>query len=85
MGRALMIPGLVGENIGNWIKNNELPKTVSEFGKTEKEIFVCYSSLGRSARILNASGGFTPRKITAIVLLYKSVVSARGNFPRPSS
>ena len=45
MGRALMIPGMVGKNIGNWIKNNELPKTVSEFGKTEKEIFVCYEEL----------------------------------------
>jgi len=45
MGRALMIPGMVGKNIGEWIKNNELPKTVSEFGKTEKEIFVCYEEL----------------------------------------
>jgi glutamate synthase domain-containing protein 2 len=45
MGRALMIPGMVGKNVGNWIKNNELPKTISEFGKTEKEIFVCYEEL----------------------------------------
>lgn len=45
MGRALLIPGMVGKNIGNWIKNNELPKTVSEYGKTEKEIFVCYEEL----------------------------------------
>ena len=45
MGRALMIPGMVGKNIGEWIKNNDLPKTVSDFGKTEKEIFVCYEAL----------------------------------------
>lgn len=45
MGRALMIPGMVGKNIGEWIKNNELPKTVSDFGKTEKEIFVSYEEL----------------------------------------
>ncbi|MCX5686208.1 MAG: FMN-binding glutamate synthase family protein, partial [Candidatus Omnitrophica bacterium] len=45
MGRALMIPGMVGKNIGVWLKNNDLPKTVSEFGTTEKEIFVCYEEL----------------------------------------
>jgi len=45
MGRALMIPGMVGKNIGEWIKNKELPKTVSDFGNTEKEIFVCYEEL----------------------------------------
>ncbi|OGW75662.1 MAG: glutamate synthase [Omnitrophica bacterium RBG_13_46_9] len=45
MGRALIIPGMVGKNIGEWIKNNDLPKTVSEFGSTKKEIFVCYEEL----------------------------------------
>jgi len=45
MGRALMIPGMVGKNIGEWIKNNDLPKTVSEFGTTPEEIFVCYAEL----------------------------------------
>ena len=45
MGRALVIPGVVGKNIGSWLKNGDLPKTVSEFGKTEKEIFVCYEEL----------------------------------------
>jgi glutamate synthase domain-containing protein 2 len=45
MGRALMIPGMVGKNIGNWIKEDKLPVTVSEYGKTEKEIFVCYEEL----------------------------------------
>jgi len=45
MGRALMIPGMVGKNIGKWIKEGALPPTVSEYGKTEKEIFVCYEDL----------------------------------------
>ncbi|MCD6365070.1 MAG: FMN-binding glutamate synthase family protein [Planctomycetes bacterium] len=40
MGRALMIPGMVGKNIGNWLKNDGLPKTVSQFGSTPEEIFV---------------------------------------------
>lgn len=47
MGRALMIPGMVGKNIGQWLKGNNLPVTVSEFGKTEKEIFVCYEELAK--------------------------------------
>jgi glutamate synthase domain-containing protein 2 len=45
MGRALMIPGMVGKNIEQWIKKNDLPKTVSEFGTTPEEIFVCYENV----------------------------------------
>ena len=45
MGRALMIPGMVGKNIEQWMKNNDLPKTVSEFGTTPEEIFVCYEQV----------------------------------------
>jgi glutamate synthase domain-containing protein 2 len=52
MGRALMIPGMVGKNIAVWLKENTLPKTVSEFGSTPEEIFVCWEAvsklLGRS-------------------------------------
>ena len=40
-----MIPGMVGKNIGIWLKDGKLPPTVSDFGKTEKEIFVCYDEL----------------------------------------
>jgi hypothetical protein len=40
-----MIPGIVGKNIGEWIANNDLPKTVSEFGTTIEEIFVCYEEV----------------------------------------
>lgn len=45
MGRALMIPGMVGKNIGIWLKNRNLPTTVSQFGNTVEEIFVCYEDL----------------------------------------
>jgi glutamate synthase domain-containing protein 2 len=45
MGRALMIPGMVGKNIGQWIKKKDLPKTVSEFGNTVEKIFVNYEDV----------------------------------------
>jgi len=47
MGRAMMIPGMVGKNIGLWLNDgaDKLPKTVSQFGKTPEEIFVCYEDL----------------------------------------
>ncbi len=47
MGRALMIPGMVGKNIDSWLKGEDggLPKTVSKFGSTKEEIFVCYEEL----------------------------------------
>jgi len=45
MGRALMIPGMVGKNIAIWLKENNLPKTVSEFGSSPEEIFVCWEAV----------------------------------------
>ena len=47
MGRALMIPGMVGKNIEGWLKgeNGSLPKTVSRYGNTKEEIFVCYEEI----------------------------------------
>ena len=47
MGRALMIPGMVGKNIEMWLKGEDggLPKTVSKYGSTKEEIFVCYEEL----------------------------------------
>ena len=44
-GRALMIPGMVGKNMEKWLKENDLPNSVSQFGKTVEEIFVCYETL----------------------------------------
>ncbi len=45
MGRALMIPGFVGKNIGVWLQEQDLPKSVSEFGSSKEEIFVTYETL----------------------------------------
>ena len=47
MGRAMMIPGMVGKNVGLWLQQGEdaLPKTVSQFGTKIEEIFVCYETL----------------------------------------
>jgi glutamate synthase domain-containing protein 2 len=45
MGRALMIPGFVGKNIGKWIEEGDLPKTVSVHGDSVERIFYCYDEL----------------------------------------
>jgi len=45
LGRAVMIPGMVGKNIGIWLKEGKLPRTVSRFGSTVEEIFVSYQTL----------------------------------------
>lgn len=45
MGRALMIPGMVGKNIAQWMKDGKLPNTVSQFGSTVEEIFVNYEDV----------------------------------------
>jgi len=45
MGRALMIPGMVGKNIQQWLEDGKLPNTVSQFGSTREEIFVCYEDV----------------------------------------
>jgi glutamate synthase domain-containing protein 2 len=47
MGRALMIPGMVGKNIGIWLEGGgvNIPATVSQYGSTPEEIFVTYETL----------------------------------------
>ena len=45
MGRGLMIPGMVGKNIGKWLENGRLPKTVAKYGATVEEIFTCHAEL----------------------------------------
>ena len=45
MGRALMIPGMVGKNIQKWISAGELPKSVSRYGTTAKQLFVTFEEL----------------------------------------
>jgi glutamate synthase domain-containing protein 2 len=45
MGRGLMIPGMVGKNIGKWLEAGDLPRTVSKYGSKVEEIFVTYEEL----------------------------------------
>jgi glutamate synthase domain-containing protein 2 len=47
MGRALMIPGMVGKNTERWLRDEDggLPTTVSKFGYTKDEIFMNYEVL----------------------------------------
>ena len=47
MGRALMIPGMVGKNAERWLRGEDkgLPASVSKFGSTKEEIFMNYEVL----------------------------------------
>jgi len=45
MGRALMIPGMVGKNVAHWLQEGKLPNTVSQYGSTVEEIFVNYEDV----------------------------------------
>ena len=45
MGRGLMIPGMVGKNIATWLREGNLPKSISKFGGNVHEIFVAYAEL----------------------------------------
>jgi hypothetical protein len=40
-----MIPGMVGKNIEQWLKDGKLPNTVGQFGSTPEEIFVNYEDV----------------------------------------
>jgi glutamate synthase domain-containing protein 2 len=45
MGRALMIPGMVGKNFEEWIQTRKIPRDLKRYGSTKEEIFVCYEEL----------------------------------------
>jgi hypothetical protein len=47
MGRALMIPGMVGKNTERWLRDEDggLPSTVTKYGFTKEEIFMNYEVL----------------------------------------
>jgi glutamate synthase domain-containing protein 2 len=45
MGRALMIPGMVGKNITKWMNNGGLPKNAAKYGSKLEEIFVCWEQV----------------------------------------
>ncbi len=45
MGRALMIPGMVGKNIETWLREGSVPASVSKYGSSKEEIFLSYEVL----------------------------------------
>jgi glutamate synthase domain-containing protein 2 len=47
MGRGLMIPGMVGKNIAQWLQYGgvDLPRSVSKYGDSASKIFVTYTEL----------------------------------------
>jgi len=45
MGRALMIPGMVGKNVVYWMNNGGLPKNVAVYGSKPEEIFACWEQV----------------------------------------
>jgi glutamate synthase domain-containing protein 2 len=45
MGRALMIPGMLGKNVQLWLDEGKLPKTVSRYGTSPQEIYTCYEEV----------------------------------------
>jgi len=45
MGRALMIPGMVGKNVVHWMDNGGLPKNIAVYGSKPEEIFVCWEQV----------------------------------------
>jgi glutamate synthase domain-containing protein 2 len=45
MGRAMMIPGMVGKNIEQWLAAKKLPKELKPYGQSKEEMFVCYEEL----------------------------------------
>ncbi|MFQ6111959.1 MAG: glutamate synthase-related protein, partial [Nitrospinota bacterium] len=45
MGRATMIPAMVGKNIDRWLKEGKLPKEVAKYGDSIETIFVTVEKL----------------------------------------
>ena len=45
MGRAMMIPGMVGKNAEQWIADKNLPKSIAEYGESKEELFATYEIL----------------------------------------
>ena len=45
MGRAMMIPGMVGKNAEQWIAEKNLPRSIAEYGETKEELFATYEIL----------------------------------------
>ncbi|MCQ2558681.1 MAG: FMN-binding glutamate synthase family protein [Oscillospiraceae bacterium] len=42
MGRAMMIPGMVGKNAAQWIAEGKIPASIKDYGASAEELFVNY-------------------------------------------
>jgi glutamate synthase domain-containing protein 2 len=45
MGRATMIPAMVGKNVGNWLQEGNLPREIAKYGDSVEHIFEAASEL----------------------------------------
>jgi len=45
MGRATMVPAMVGKNIQRWLSENKLPQEIKKHGESIETIFVCAETL----------------------------------------
>lgn len=45
MGRATMIPAMVGKNVGKWLEEGNLPRDVAKYGDSVDQIFEAASEL----------------------------------------
>jgi glutamate synthase domain-containing protein 2 len=45
MGRALMIPGMVGKNVGMWFAEEKVPRLIQKYGNHIEEVFVCWEEI----------------------------------------
>jgi glutamate synthase domain-containing protein 2 len=45
MGRATMIPAMVGKNIQRWLSNDKLPAEIKKYGDSVETIFICAETL----------------------------------------
>jgi len=61
MGRATMIPAMVGKNIQKWIAEEKIPAEIKKYGDTIEKIFV-------NAEILKSKFGKTYEKIPAAAI-----------------
>jgi glutamate synthase domain-containing protein 2 len=67
MGRATMIPAMVGKNVGKWLQEGKLPKDIQSYGNSVEQIFVS------AARLKAKYGGDFDRLPTGAIGMYTYV------------
>lgn len=64
MGRATMIPAMVGKNVGQWLKDGKLPRDIASYGDSVEQIFVA------AARLKSKYGSDFDRLPTGAIGMY---------------